>query len=183
MKKRLEIDEDIKLELLSLKHREALFSLVDLNRQYLRKWLPWLDQNTSPEDTEKFLEIAMAQCQAGEGPQYAIFYRSSMCGVCGFHKIDKPNQIGSIGYWIGEQYSGKGIMTRSVRQLLSIGFEKYKLNKVEIRCATGNTKSRSVPKRLGFNLDGVLRHSECRDGAFIDHAVYSMLESEYIPTE
>lgn len=171
----LHINKDVTLELLSLNHRDELFALIDANREYLRAWLPWLDGNTSPADTEEFIKAATLQYEAGMGPQYAIFHRSDLCGVCGFHEMDHNNRVGSIGYWIGQEYSGKGIMTQSVKTLIEVGFTQYKLNRIEIRCAVENHKSRAIPERLGFQLEGVLRQKENLYGEFVDLALYSLL--------
>jgi len=176
----LKLGEDLELELLDLRHRDELFLLVDHNRPYLREWMGWLDVSRTPDDTSRFLQAVIEKYKSGEGPQYGVLYRSFMCGVCGFNRIDKVNKIGSIGYWLGEAYSGKGVMTQAVAALLAIGFGQYKLNKIEIYCATENTKSRAVPERLGFHFDGVLRQNEHLYGKYVDHAVYSMLATEYL---
>jgi len=172
------IDEAIELQLLSLDHRDDLFGLVDTNREHLREWLPWVDANKSPTQTESFIKSVIAQHESGKGPQYAIFYKSVMCGVCGFHSIDTTNKIGGVGYWLSRSYSGKGIMTLSVNKLVEVGFREYNLNRIEIACATGNKRSRAIPERLGLAFEGVLREREYLYGKHVDHAIYSILASE-----
>ncbi len=176
----LAVTDDIELELLNLHHRDEIFLLVDQNREWLRQWLPWVERSRNRRDTEKFLHAVIRKYHSGEGPQYAILYRSFMCGVCGFNRIDNANRMGSIGYWLSESYTGRGIMTETVSALLGIGFGQYRLNKIEILCATDNLKSRAVPERLGFHHDGILRQNELLNGAYVDHAVYSLLAEEYI---
>lgn len=175
----MKINETIELELLGLNHRDELYSLVDANRAYLREWLPWLDVNTSLNDTESFIKSVVDQYEAGKGAQYAVFYRASMCGTCGFHNIDKVNKIGEIGYWLSKTHSGKGIMTKAVKMVVETGFLEYGLNRIEIACATGNTKSRAIPERLGFKLEGVLRERENLYQRYVDHAIYSMLAEAF----
>jgi ribosomal-protein-serine acetyltransferase len=102
-----------------------------------------------------------------------------MCGVCGFHPFDITNKIGGIGYWLSRAYSGKGIMTLSVKALVEVGFRDYGLNRIEITCATGNARSRAIPERLEFKFEGVLREREFLYGRYVDHAIYSMLASEF----
>ena len=70
-------------------------------------------------------------------------------------------------------------MTRSVKAVLHYAFENLKLNKIEIRCGVGNAKSRAIPERLGFKLDGILRDEEWLYDHFHDIAVYSLLASEW----
>ncbi|TGV06666.1 N-acetyltransferase, partial [Mesorhizobium sp. M00.F.Ca.ET.186.01.1.1] len=53
------------------------------------------------------------------------------------------------------------------------------LEKITIQAATGNAKSRAIPERLGFQLEGILRRNEFLYDHFVDHAVYSMLKEEW----
>lgn len=175
----MKIDELLELQLLSLSHRDELFNLVDTNREHLREWLPWLDVNTSPKDTESFIQSAISRYESGKGPQYAVFYNAALCGVCGFHSIDKGNRIGGVGYWLSKTCLGKGIMTMSVKTIIKAGFLEYGLNRIEIACATSNQRSRAIPKRLGFKFEGVLRERELLYGKYVDHAIYSLLAAEF----
>jgi len=175
----LQVTDNIVLQLAGLSDSRELFDLVNANRQYLRTWLPWLDINRSETDTAAFLRFVMEQHQAGRGPHYLVFFDSKLCGMCGFHPLDNRNRIGGIGYWLAEQYSGKGIMTRCVSALLDQGYREYNLNRIEIACATENFKSRAIPERLGFKLEGILRANEYLYERYVDHAVYSMLASEF----
>jgi ribosomal-protein-serine acetyltransferase len=179
MDNNLYISEEVELQLLNLSHRDELFCLVDKNREHLRKWLPWVDANRSSTDTESFIKSAINQHESKKGPQYVVFYNAAMCGVCGFHPFDIANKISSIGYWLSHAYSGKGIMTISVKTLLEAGFNEYDLNRIEIACATGNARSRAIPERLGFKYEGVLREREYLYDRYVDHAIYSMLASEF----
>jgi ribosomal-protein-serine acetyltransferase len=174
----LHINETLELQLLSTKHTEELFRLVDVNRDHLRNWLSWVDASKAPTDTESFIKSAIEQYASGKGPQYAVFYETAMCGVCGFHPFDLKNKTGGIGYWLSRAYTGKGIMTLSVRTLVEAGFSDYGLNRLEIVCATANASSRAIPERLGFRLEGVLREREYLNGRHVDHAIYSLLASE-----
>ncbi|MGH7179120.1 MAG: GNAT family N-acetyltransferase, partial [Tepidisphaeraceae bacterium] len=58
-------------------------------------------------------------------------------------------------------------------------FDQWKLNKVEIRAATQNVRSRRVPERLGFTMEGTLRQVNKLADGFHDLVVYGMLASEW----
>jgi len=70
-------------------------------------------------------------------------------------------------------------MTKVVQKLLEYGFVEASLNKIEIRCADKNYKSRAIPERLGFSYEATLRQCEWLYDQYVDHAIYSMLASEY----
>jgi ribosomal-protein-serine acetyltransferase len=53
------------------------------------------------------------------------------------------------------------------------------MNRIEIRCATENLRSRAIPEKLNFKLEGVLRQSEWRHSRFFDMAIYSTLREEW----
>jgi ribosomal-protein-serine acetyltransferase len=84
-----------------------------------------------------------------------------------------------IGYWISAKFEGNGIITHSCKALIAYAFNELKLNRVEIRCATENGRSRAIPERLGFKLEGVLRESEWRHTRFYDMAIYGLLQNEW----
>jgi ribosomal-protein-serine acetyltransferase len=59
------------------------------------------------------------------------------------------------------------------------GFLTLDLQRIQIAAGTANRASRAIPERLGFKLEGILRGRENLYGTFIDHAMYSMLRSEF----
>ena len=74
----------------------------------------------------------------------------------------------------------RGIVTRSCRVLIDYMFERLNMNRVVIRASVDNVRSRVIPHRLGFTLEGIERQAELLyDDTFQDMAVYSMLASEW----
>jgi ribosomal-protein-serine acetyltransferase len=84
----------------------------------------------------------------------------------------------SLGYWLAEAHQGRGLMTKSVSELVDHAFDEWHLNRVEIQAGIGNRKSRAIPERLGFQRDGVLREYERVGDRYIDMVVYSLLARE-----
>jgi ribosomal-protein-serine acetyltransferase len=173
------IDADTELRLLENRHTEELFALTNQNREYLRKWLPWLDNNKSVEDSRAFITRSLIQYASNEGFPTGIWFKGVLAGVIGYNKIEWSNRTASIGYWVGASFQGKGLATRACRALIDHAFNEFGLNRVEIRCATGNKKSRAIPERIGFTQEGTIRQAEWLYDHFVDHVVYGMLASEW----
>ncbi len=169
----------IVLEQLKLDHCQSLYELTESNRNHLREWLPWLDQIKSSNDTKKFIEATIKERSSGGAPNFAIQYNDRVCGVVGFHKIDKQHRIGAIGYWLDQDCTGKGIVTAAVREVIKMGFSEFNLNKIEIRCAENNLASRAIAERLGFKYEATLRECEWLYSKYVNHAIYSLLTAEY----
>lgn len=66
----------------------------------------------------------------------------------------------AIGYWLDERLEGLGIVSRATRELLRLSFVELGMNRVVIRCAAENARSRAIPERLGFNLEATLPGQE-----------------------
>lgn len=175
----IRIDEELQLALLEKRHAARIFELTDKGRNYLKQWLPWVDFTKTVADSEHFIQTARQQYIQNNGFQLAIVYKNEIVGVIGLHYIDWGNERTSIGYWLGEGYQGKGIMTRATAGLTTYCFEELQLNRVEIRVVPTNYKSRAIPLRLGYKLEGVLRQNEKLNGEFFDHEMYSMVKNEW----
>lgn len=170
---------DIQLRLLGDSDAPALFALVDRHRAHLRAWLPWLDSQRTAADSLQFVRLVRDQFRNNESLTLGVWYRSILCGVIGYHRFDWLNKSSMIGYWLASDYQGKGIMTESCRAMLDHGFRQLGLHRVEIRCATGNSRSRAIPERLGFVEEGIARHGEWLYERYVDLVVYSMLAPDW----
>lgn len=172
-----EIDRELKLSLSIPQYAEELFELTNKNRDFLKQWLPWLDNVQAISDTKEFIESQLLRFQKAEALHITIFYQDRISGVLGYNQIDRINNIGHIGYWLGQKYNGKGIMTKSVRELIEIGHSYYSLHRFDIRCAVENSRSRAIPERLGFKNEGVIRQAEKVYDNYFDHVVYGLLKN------
>jgi RimJ/RimL family protein N-acetyltransferase len=85
-----------------------------------------------------------------------------------------------IGYWVRADAEGRGYVTEASIALTQVALGLAGLPRLEIRCDSRNLRSRRIPERLGFKLEGVLRHA-LRDvqGKLCDTEVWALLETEY----
>ena len=174
-----QIQDGVYLRLLEERHAEEVFAVVDRERGYLREWLPWVDLTTEVDYTASFIRASLEQFAKNEGISAGIWHRREFVGVIGTHKIDWLNRKVEIGYWIASRSQGRGIITAACRAIIDHAFSEWKLNRVDIHCATGNEKSCAIPIRLGFQFEGVLREAQRVNGNHFDIRVYSMLSREW----
>jgi ribosomal-protein-serine acetyltransferase len=176
---RRDIRDGVYLKLMEDRQAAAIFTVVDRERAHLRKWLPWVDGATGPDDTLKFIKTSLAQFANNEGLTAGIWCGKEYAGAVGTHKIDWLNRKVEIGYWLASKFQGRGIITDACRLLTNHAFQEWALNRVEIRCAPRNTKSCAIPVRLGFQLEGVLRKAQLVGGKYLDTNVYAMLARDW----
>ena len=126
--KQFQLDEGLLLRTYEFSDAPALIELINDNRIYLRKWLPWVDQNNILEDSEKFIQFTKTQLAQDVGFICGIFYQGKLIGSCGYHLINESNLSVSLGYWLAESMTGKGIINRCVKFFINYAFEDLQLN-------------------------------------------------------
>lgn len=161
---------------------ESVFAVVEKNRSRLREFLPWLDFNRSARDSENFIINAAKTNLLGTSLILGIFLEDKFVGMVSYNSIQKQNRSAQIGYWLCSSAQGKGVMIRAVRRLMDFGFKDLNLNRIEIRAAPHNRKSRAIPEAIGFREEGTLRETEWLYDHFVDLVVYSFLRSDSVPT-
>jgi ribosomal-protein-serine acetyltransferase len=175
----LQINEELSLGLFEKRHAKELAELIDSSRSYLREWLPWIDYSNTTEDSEQFIKRSLEQFARNDGFQLAIRYKGKITGIIGLHAINWSNRSTSIGYWLGKEFQGNGLMTKACAAVISYCFEELDLHRIEIRAAAGNEKSQAIPEKLGFHNEGCIRESEWLYNHFVDHYVYGLLKKDY----
>ena len=174
-----QVEEGLELRLLELRHSEALFSLIDQNREHLERWFPWVQETKKVEDTESFIRSVLGGFAQGNGFQTGIWVDGELAGVIGLNYVSSEFHATELGYWLSADYEGRGVVTKVCRYLCTYLFEELELNRIEIRCSEKNSRSRKIPERLGFTLEGKLRQMGYTKDGLTDYLVYGLLKNEW----
>ncbi|MEZ2715084.1 GNAT family N-acetyltransferase [Niallia circulans] len=146
----------------------------------LKQWLSLFQTMPTVEEIEIILRNAHIDFLKRESFRYLIFHKATneFIGTASLHGINWKNAKCEIGYWINTKYTGKGYMTEAVRALVNHGFQQLNFSRVGIRCESTNVKSRSIPEKLGFELEGILRNDDLSaDGSKLtDICIYSIIK-------
>ncbi|MEL6527976.1 MAG: GNAT family protein, partial [Chloroflexota bacterium] len=109
----------------------------------------------------------------GEIISTQIIYQGTVAGSIALTITDAIARQGEIGYWLGEAFVGKGIVTRAGQALVNFAFNTLGLYKLVIRAIAENTASIAVGKRLGFHYEGTQVKQRLLRGAYYDYHVQS----------
>ncbi len=175
----LPVEEGLVLRPVSEEHVDELFNAVRQNFDHLHEWMQWAVKGYSIKDTRAFVEQSIRQFATKETLNFLIVADGRIAGGIGLNFVDTLNKGTEIGYWLSEDATGKGIVTRCTRRLITYAFEHLAMHRVVIRVASGNSRSRRVPERLGFTEEGTMRECEWLHDRFVDLVVYSMLREEW----
>jgi len=175
----IKVDREIELKPLKLESAQAIFNLIDSCRTYLSEWLPWVAESKQVPDTEKFINETLKKAKLTGGFVSEVWFEGSIVGLIGFHTGEEVHKKITIGYWIAEQYQGKGIITKSCKAYIDYAFNELGMNRVVIKCGVENHKSIAITKRLGFKEEGIEREGELLNGKFINIIFCSVLKEEW----
>jgi len=158
-----------------------LWQVIEASRSHLNPWLPWVPYNVDEPSTRRFVEACAAEWDSGRALRFVIRDRVSgaLAGVVGLESMVHIHRSCELGYWLRREAEGKGLMTESCAEVLRLAFENLGVHRIRVAAATGNHRSLAVIWRLHFKFEGVAREAEFCAGRWLDHAVYSMLESDW----
>ena len=131
------------------------------------------------EDSRAFIQESLKQFARDDGFQLGIWLDGELIGVIGLQSIAHPFRSTELYYWLGAEYEGRGVMTKACRYLCSCLFNELRLNRIEIRCAETNIKSRAIPERLGFTQEGKPRQMGYTRDGLVDYVIYGLLADEW----
>ena len=99
-------------------------------------------------------------------------------GTCGFHNWDQKNNRVEIGYDLSQPYWRNGITCEAVSTMIKSGFARMGLNRIEAFVHLENIGSSNLLKKLGFQLEGIVRDKHLFRGQYYDHYCFSLLKSD-----
>jgi RimJ/RimL family protein N-acetyltransferase len=86
---------------------------------------------------------------------------------------DVHRHTGEIGYWIGEEFWGRGIMTDVVSAVVDYCFEEFSSQRIFAKTFSNNPASARVLEKAGFVFEGRLRKDTIKDGQILDSLLYA----------
>jgi len=170
----LKVEDDLELTLVEPKFASNYLDIVSEQREYLGEWLAWPAHAKDEEFFLEFIKSSLHDYAEGKSLVCAMIYQSHVVGNISFNTINHELQKVEVGYWLHQDFRGKGIVSKSLSKLIDLAFTEFNMLKVQICAATENQPSRAVCERLGFKLEGILTRAENLNGRVVDHAVYGL---------
>jgi RimJ/RimL family protein N-acetyltransferase len=120
------------------------------------------------------------RCSAQDPPaDLVVAHNDRLIGVCGLDRGEGVNHFtANVGYWLGEQHWGKGLMTAAFSAFLDYVWATFDVRRLQAVVFAWNPASSRVLEKSGFTLEGVRRNAIYKDGEIVDELFYSLLRSE-----
>lgn len=106
---------------------------------------------------------------------FAIDVNGKAVGGVGIHpQSDILCKNAELGYWLGENYWGKGIVTKAIKQITDFAFKTYDINRIYARPFGNNLASQHVLEKCGFKLEAKIEKNIFKNGEYLDELIYAI---------
>ena len=171
------INEEITLKQISTDHALELQALVEKNLELdLCYFCPGLkDTYKTLESTNFHIDDANSKFNEDGTPDLLIFYKNKLAGLISLSPLDKDQTKSEIGYWLGKEYEGKGLISMSFPFILDYAKKKLKLALVELSTSTPNLRSQNLPIKFGFSKVKIVPNAEKLSDRPVDHILWQYI--------
>lgn len=149
------------------------------NRGWLRQWEATSPHGPSEFDTRSSIRSLQNHARSGHGLPFVIEYGGKFAGQLNVSGITYGSLASAtIGYWVSEQFAGKGLTPTAVALATDYCFFQLGLHRMEICIRPENVPSLRIVEKLGFRYEGLRRRYIHIDGEWRDHFCFALVVEE-----
>ncbi|MVM33135.1 GNAT family N-acetyltransferase [Spirosoma sp. HMF4905] len=141
-------------------------------------WLNLRDRFPHPytqADAQQWIDYVL---KARPETNFAIAVDGEAVGGIGLLLHDDIERYtAEVGYWLGQSYWGRGIITTALRVFTDYAIPEFALNRIYAVPFLRNSASIKVLEKVGYQREGVMRRSAVKDGQVIDQVMYAYIVS------
>ena len=149
------------------------------NNENIARWLrDWFPHPYILEDAERYLSIAEMR-----GDRRCLM-RAIVADekVIGSISVDLQDDVckksAELGYWLDENFWGRGITTEAVKRICKVAFMKFDIVRIFAITFEKNIASRRVLEKVGFTYESTIRDGISKNGEIQSYCMYSILRRE-----
>ena len=161
---------------------QAWADLRETSRDYLQPWEPaWPDDDLTRAAFRRRLTVYAREMELGNAWPFFIFDATgrTLIGAVTLSNIRRGvAETGTLGYWIGQPFAGRGHGTAAVRAVAGHALGALKLHRLEASCLPINAASRRVLEKSGFRLEGQAKAYLKINGEWADHLLFGLLSED-----
>jgi ribosomal-protein-alanine N-acetyltransferase len=157
-------------------------TLREASRAFLTPWEPtWPADDLSRSAYRRRLRRYSEDQRTDQSYAFFLFRKSDHALTGGLTLANVRRgvaQAGSLGYWVGEPFARRGMMSGAVRALVPFAFNSLRLHRLEAACIPSNAASIRLLDHAGFAREGYAREYLCINGLWQDHLLFARLAGD-----
>jgi ribosomal-protein-alanine N-acetyltransferase len=155
------------------------------SREFLAPWEPvWPDDDLTRSAFRRRIRRYERDLHEESGYAFLVFRKidRKMLGGATLTNLRRgAAQAGSLGYWMGKTYAGKGYMSSAIASLVPFAHSMLRLRRIEAACLLSNAASIRLLEKMNFSREGTARQYLSIAGSWQDHLLYARLSGDPLP--
>ena len=155
----------------------------------LHEFMDWANTKPSLKETGTYIQQALDNwiLKKNDEPYLPLFMFDKVSGVfigaTGYHHYVWTVPYLETGYWIRSSHLGRRLMTEAINALTQYAFKQLAVKRIAITCDVDNIRSKKIPERLHYTLEGVLKYHRRKpiSGELSNTLVYAKYSHEHLP--
>ncbi|SNZ17519.1 ribosomal-protein-alanine N-acetyltransferase [Terribacillus aidingensis] len=145
------------------------------------EFVTW-NTHQSIDDTQQFLDIILSLYENHQAVFWGIEHKEQkqLIGTINYVSWNQKDHVGEIGYVMARPYWGNGYMAEAAKEVITFGFERMKLERIQAKCIAENEGSEKVMQKSGMLFEGTLRKLLCLKGKQRDVKMYAITKSDFL---
>lgn len=146
------------------------------------KYLTWKTHKSIEDSINVIENVFNKRVERGLPEAHALVLKANgkMIGMCDIVNLNLQHRAGEIGYVLNRNFWGQGLMVEACKEVIKLGFERFKLIRIQISHDINNYQSQRVIEKLGFTYEGIKRKAFIKwDGSITTIKTYSIIDEEY----
>lgn len=150
----IKVSPHISLSSLKISDAPDILALVNHNRARLNQYLYWVEDVQCVDSAEQYI-FERVNSGLNEALWFKIYFNNEMCGVFAVKSICPQTHVAELGYWLGDNAKGNGVISQIISYLPSL-LAHTAAKTIEFRCLEQNHASIKVALRAGATQVGSL---------------------------
>src|SRR5690606_4479459 len=175
----LEVDNGLCLRSMKPDDAAAMTDCINANFDHLQKWIPWINPLSHDGMILDFIHEQIMAQEVQEGLMLGLFLEEEPIGMAGLQHWDHSLAMAELGFWLSKHHLQKGLMAKAISKLMHFGFADMQLQRIMATFPITNIRAQRLLERLGFKVEGVLRHEMLHQGVRTHKVVMGMLSGEW----
>ncbi len=164
---------------------EEWAALRGASRDFLAPWEPvWPEDDLTRSAYRRRIRRYERDLHEETGYAFLIFRKqdNAMVGGATLTNLRRgAAQAGSLGYWMGQSFAGKGYMSAAIAALVPFAHAMLRLRRLEAACLLSNAASMRLLEKMYFSREGIARQYLSIAGQWQDHVLFARLASDPLP--
>ncbi|WP_246021271.1 GNAT family N-acetyltransferase [Arthrobacter echini] len=169
-----------RLRPVTVRDAAELAELLRRHREFLAPWEPLREESYFTVAGQRAdIAAVLVRYERGDAVPLVILDDGTIAGRLTLNGVVRgPFQSCSMGYWLAEDRTGRGLATQAVQAAVSLAFSELGLHRVQAETLTSNAASRRVLAKAGFQEYGLAPRYLKIAGVWQDHVMYQRLNEQ-----